>query len=82
LKVYDGGQWNALVTVSNYVATFTAQTVVTINGTTHRLGTANCCADCYGRRKPVRAVEPDKMVVDPLTFNVSIYFASPQTGVA
>ena len=26
LKIYDGGQWNTLVTVSNYVATFTKQT--------------------------------------------------------
>ena len=55
LKVYDGGQWNTLVTVSNYVATFTAQTVVTINGTTHRLGTANLNADCYDNGKPCRA---------------------------
>ncbi len=41
LKIYDGGQWNTLVTVSNYVASFTNQTVVTVNVTTHRLGTAN-----------------------------------------
>ena len=80
LKVYDGGQWNTLVTVSNYVATFTAQTVVTINGTTHRLGTANLNVDCYDSGSPSARVEPDRIVVDPVTFNVSIYFASAQTG--
>ena len=80
LKVYDGGQWNTLVTVSNYVATFTAQTVVTINGTTHRLGTANLNADCYDNGNPAARVEPDRIVVDPLTFTVTIYFASAQSG--
>jgi hypothetical protein len=80
LKVYDGGQWNTLVTMSNYVATFTAQTAVTINGTTHRLGTANLSVECYDSASPSALVEPDKIVVDPVTYNVSIYFASAQTG--
>jgi hypothetical protein len=80
LKIYDGGQWNTLVTVSNYVATITGQTVVTINGTTHRLGTANLSVECYDSASPSAQVEPDRVVVDPVTFNVSIYFASAQTG--
>ncbi|MEO8596168.1 MAG: hypothetical protein ABI759_22810 [Candidatus Solibacter sp.] len=80
LKVYDGGQWNTLVTVSNYVASFTSQTLVTINGTTHRLGTANVNVECYDSSSPSARVEPDKVVVTPVSFNVSIYFASPQTG--
>ena len=80
LKVYDGGQWNTLVTVSNYVSTFTGQTVVTINGTTHRLGTANLNVDCYDGGTPAARVEPDKIVVDPVTFNVTITFTSAQTG--
>ncbi len=80
LKVYDGGQWNTLVTSSNYVATFTAQTQVTVNGTTHRLGTANLNTECYDGASPSAQVEPDKIVVDPVTFNVNIYFASAQTG--
>jgi hypothetical protein len=80
LKVYDGEQWNTLVTVSNYVATFTAQTVVTINGTTHRLGTANLSVECYDSGSPSAQVEPDKVVVTPVTFNVNIYFASAQSG--
>ena len=80
LKVYDGGQWNTLVTVSHYVTTFTAQTVVTINGTTHGLGTANLGVDCYDGANPSARVEPDRVAVDPATYNVSIFFASPQTG--
>jgi hypothetical protein len=80
LKIYDGGQWNTLVTVSNYVATIAGQTVVTINGTTHGLGTANLNVECYDGASPSARVEPDRIVVDPVTFNVSIYFASAQTG--
>ncbi len=80
LKIYDGGQWNTLVTVSNYVATFTAQTVVTINGTTHRLGTTNLSVECYDSASPAARVEPDRIAVAPVTYNVSIYFASAQTG--
>ena len=37
-------------------------------------------ADCYDNGNPAASVEPDKIVVDPVTFNVSIYFASAQTG--
>ena len=60
--------------------TITAQTVVTVNGTTHRLGTANLSVECYDSAIPAAQVEPDRVVVDPVTFNVSIYFASAQTG--
>jgi hypothetical protein len=80
LKVYDGGQWNTLVTSGSYVANFTAQTLVTVNGTTHRLGTANLNTECYDGANPSARVEPDKIVVDPVTFNLNIYFASAQTG--
>ena len=80
LKVYDGGQWNTLVTVSNYVSSFTGQMAVTINGTTHRLGSANLSVECYDTASPSARVEPDKVVVAPVTFNVTIYFATAQTG--
>jgi hypothetical protein len=80
LKIYDGGQWNTLVTVSNYVAAVNGQTVVTVNGTTHRLGTVNLNVECYDSASPAARVEPDRIVVAPITFNVSIYFASAQMG--
>jgi hypothetical protein len=80
LKIYDGAQWNTLVTMSNYVATFTAQTVVTISGATHRLGTSNLTVECYDSGSPSAQVEPDRIAVDPVSYNVSIYFVSAQTG--
>ena len=80
LKVYDGAQWNTLISVSNYTTTFTAQTVVTVNGTTHRLGTANLIVDCYDNSNPSSRVESDRVTIDPLVFNVNIYFTSPQSG--
>ena len=80
LKVWDGAQWNTLVSLTNYVTTFTGQTTVTVNGTTHRLGTANLLAECYDSSTPAQRVEPDRVNIDPLTFNVTIVFASAQTG--
>jgi hypothetical protein len=80
LKVYDGAQWNTVISLNNYTTTFTAATLVTVNGTTHRLGTANLIVDCYDNSSPSSRVEPDKVVVDPLVYNVSIYFASAQSG--
>jgi hypothetical protein len=36
--------------------------------------------NCYDGGSPAARVEPDKVVVDPVTFNVTINFASAQTG--
>ena len=47
---------------------------------THRLGTANLIAECYDNSTPAQQVEPDRVIVDPTTFNVTISFAAPQTG--
>jgi hypothetical protein len=80
LKVYDGAQWNTLVSLTNYVTTFTSQTSVTVNGTTHRLGTASLIAECYDNSSPAQKVEPDRVNVDPVTFNITITFAAAQTG--
>jgi hypothetical protein len=80
LKVYDGSQWNTLISLSNYITTFTSATLVTVNGTTHRLGTANLIVDCYDNSSPSSRVEPDRVVIDPLVFNVTISFVSAQTG--
>src|ERR1035441_3803091 len=60
LKVYDGAQWNTLVSLTNYVTSFTAQTTVLVNGTTHRLGTASLIAECYDNSNPSQRIEPDR----------------------
>jgi hypothetical protein len=80
LKVYDGSQWNTLATATNYVAAFTSQTSVLVLGSSHRLGTANLVVDCYDSSTPAQRVEPDKVLIDPATFNVTVSFTSVQTG--
>jgi hypothetical protein len=80
LKIYDGTQWNTLATATNYVTTFTSQTSVLVLGSSHRLGTANLAVDCYDASSPAQRVEPDKVTIDPATFNVTITFTAAQTG--
>jgi len=80
LKVYDGTQWNTLATATNYVASFTSQTSVLVLGSSHRLGTANLVVDCYDASNPAQRVEPDKLVIDPATFNLTVSFTAPQSG--
>ena len=80
LKVYDGSQWNTLATATNYVATFTGLSSVLVPGSSHKLGTANLVVDCYDSSSPAQRVEPDKVLVDPLTFNVTVSFIGVQTG--
>lgn len=80
LKVYDGAQWNTLATATNYVASFTGQTSVLVLGSSHKLGTANLVVDCYDSSNPAQRVEPDKVLVDPLSFNVTVSFTGAQTG--
>jgi hypothetical protein len=80
LKVYDGSAWNTLATATNYVASFTAQTSVLVLGSTHKLGTANLVVDCYDSANPAQRVEPDRVLIDPTTFNVTVTFTAPQTG--
>src|SRR5262249_32870341 len=80
LKVYDGAQWNTLATSTNYVASFSGQTSVLILGSSHRLGTANLVVDCYDGSSPAQRVEPDRVQIDPTTFNVTVSFVAAQTG--
>ena len=80
LKVYDGSQWNTLATATNYVASFTAQTSVLVLGSSHKLGTANLVVDCYDASNPAQRVEPDKVLIDPVTYNVTVNFTAAQTG--
>src|SRR5262249_25061753 len=36
--------------------------------------------DCYDAPSPAQRVEPDKVTIDPVTFNVTITFTAAQTG--
>ncbi|PWT99273.1 MAG: hypothetical protein C5B51_27620 [Terriglobia bacterium] len=79
-KMFDGSTWVGMATVPNYSTTFTSATAVTVPGTTHKLGTANLVAEVYDNRTPAWHVEPDYILIDPATYNVTVYFTAPQSG--
>ncbi len=59
---------------------FVSQTSLTIPGTVHLFGTANLIVDCFDSETPPQQVEPDKIQISPTTFNVTIDFATAQSG--
>jgi hypothetical protein len=79
-KVFDGTSWVGMTTVPNYSATFTAATRVTVPGTVHKLGTANLLVEVYDNRTPAWHVEPDYILIDPTTNDVTVDFQAPQSG--
>lgn len=64
----------------NYSGTFTGQTAVSVPGSTHGLGTANLIVSCYDNGSPAKWIEPDSVTVHPSTYDVSISFATAQSG--
>ena len=74
-------QWQpAPASTGNAAYVFTAQTSVTIPGTVHQFGTANLVVSCYDSSTPPQAVEPDKIQINPTSYNVTINFSTAQTG--
>jgi hypothetical protein len=64
-----------------YSASFTGQTMVTIPGVTHQLGTANVQVGCYDTSTvPNARVQPNSVAVNPSNFDVTITFVAVQTG--
>ena len=83
IKVYSGSAWVTLsssVAAANYTASFLNSTVVSIPGSSHNLGTANLIVQCYDNSSPSNLVEPSSITVDPLTYNVTVTFASAESG--
>jgi hypothetical protein len=85
LKVYSGGAWvtlnpNITFPPGNYVTYFTSQAVVSVPGATHGLGTSNLLVQCYDNGTPANLVEPSQISVDPNSFNVTVTFATAETG--
>jgi hypothetical protein len=85
LKLYNGSSWvtlNPTITLppGNYVTSFTAQTSITVTGATHGLGTPNLLVQCYDSATPSNLVEPSLVTVDPNSFNVTVVFATAETG--
>jgi hypothetical protein len=64
----------------NYSKPFTAATSLSMAGAEHLLKTANLVVTCYDASTPARLIEPDSITVDPVTYNVTVTFAQPQSG--
>lgn len=81
-------KWNAATNqwlpspgqTGNPAAVFTAQTTVTILGTTHQLGSNDLIVECYDNSSPPQRVEADHVQINPTTYDVTIVFSTPQTG--
>ena len=76
------GSWTptTLQIPPNYGFAFTSATTFTIPGTLHNLNTANLIVSCYDTAAPANVIEPGQVTVDPITFNVTVSFATPQSG--
>ncbi len=83
IEVYNGSAWvslNPAIPPGNYTAFFTSVTAVSIPGGTHNLGTGNLIVQCYDNSSPSNMVEPSQITIDPATFNVTVTFATAETG--
>jgi uncharacterized protein YdbL (DUF1318 family) len=83
LKIYTGASWMTLTPVpanANYATSFNGQTVVTVLGTTHQLGTANLIVGCYDNNSPANMIEPSTFSINQTTFDVTVRFPVAQSG--
>ncbi len=65
---------------SNYSQAFSGQTSVSMPGGAHGMGTANVIVECYDGASPSRKIEADSVAVDAATFDITVTFASAQSG--
>ncbi len=66
--------------VPYYAMNFTSATTVTVPGATHQLGTANLFVAVYDTESPAVLVEPDRVNINPTTYDVTVDFAAAQSG--
>jgi hypothetical protein len=64
----------------SYSARFVSVTSVTVPGTAHQLGTSKLLVEVYDSQTPSWLVEPDYVQINPTTYDVTVKFATPQTG--
>jgi hypothetical protein len=60
---------------------FTTATDVTIPGTAHNLGTATPLYQVYDDQTPRHAIEPQRVSVSQLNYDIGLTFLTPQSGV-
>lgn len=74
-------QWQpAPAEAGNASYAFASQLSITIPGTLHQFGTANLVVDCYDNSPTPQRVEPDKIQINPASYNVTVNFSNAQTG--
>jgi hypothetical protein len=61
--------------------TFAAATTITIAGSTHNLATASPLVQVYDNASPRMAIQPNTVSIDPATYDVTVTFATAQSGV-
>jgi hypothetical protein len=66
--------------LGHFAQGFTAQTSVTITGTTHRLGTKNLIVAVYDAGSPRQRITPGRVTVDASSFDVVVTFRQAQSG--
>ncbi len=66
--------------LANFAMPFTSATTVTVPGSTHQLGTAKLFVEVYDTETPAVLVEPNEIQINPTTYDVTVSFASPQSG--
>jgi hypothetical protein len=66
--------------LANYAMPFTSATTLTVPGSTHHLGTAKLFVEVYDTETPAVLVEPNEIQINPTTYDVTVTFASPQSG--
>ena len=63
-----------------YVASFTAQTTLTIPQSTHGLSTAAVLVQAYDALTPAQAITPGRITVHPTTYEIGVTFLQAQSG--
>jgi hypothetical protein len=78
------GEWQpypvASAGTANFSQAFSNATTVTIAGAAHGLGTPNLLVECYDAGTPAHRVEPDAIAIDAGSYDVTVTFATAQTG--
>ncbi len=63
-----------------YTQTFTSATAVTILGVSHGYATTGILTACFDNGTPAHAIEPAQLYINASTYDVTILFARPQSG--
>jgi hypothetical protein len=71
-----GGSANAV----NLGVSFTAQTSFTVSGSVHGISTNALCLAVYNTSAPAALIQPGRVVVDALSYGVTLQFAQAQDG--